>query len=234
MDIAALRKRDADLYARLPAFMLKGEHLVLANAMFHPGRIMNELNAMNFIIDHESEPFCLKTICDIYAALTEGTEFEGKSFKKRNVFVSDKNRKYLFVTAAAEDTPAEMERICKEFRHLDNPGDENLDDMLRFILMLMLIHPFEDGNGRFASVVLQFLMQKAHFRCAPFIPVDYLRYGYQMNLFAKHIVYASGAFYGHRPVRFDRFVPYMWDVIDNAYGFLEKAVKRCEISASRN
>lgn len=39
---------------------------------------------------------------------------------------------------------------------------------------------------------------------------------------------------GHRPVRFDRFVPYMWDVIDNAYGFLEKAVKRCEISASRN
>ena len=98
----------------------------------------------------------------------------------------------------------------------------------------MLIHPFEDGNGRFASVVLQFLMQKAHFRCAPFLPVDYLRYGYQMNLFAKHIVYASGAFYGHRPVRSDRFVPYMWDVIDNAYGFLEKAVKRCEISASRN
>lgn len=71
MDIAALRKRDADLYARLPAFMLKGEHLVLANAMFHPGRLMNELNATNFIIDHESEPFCLKTICDIYAALTE-------------------------------------------------------------------------------------------------------------------------------------------------------------------
>ncbi|MBO4393225.1 MAG: Fic family protein, partial [Spirochaetales bacterium] len=155
MDIAALRKRDADLYARLPAFMLKGEHLVLANAMFHPGRLMNELNAMNFIIDHESEPFCLKTICDIYAALTEGTEFEGKSFKKRNVFVSDKNRKYLFVTAAAEDTPDEIERICKDFSHLDNPRDENLDDMLRFILMLMLIHPFEDGNGRFASVVLQ-------------------------------------------------------------------------------
>lgn len=233
MDIKALRERDEDLYARLPGFILRGEHFLLTSAMIHPGRLLNELNAVHYITEHGAEPFCLKTICDIYAALVEGTEFQGKSFKKRNVFVSDRNKKYIFVTASADETPLEMERICNAFRHLDNPKDEDLEDMFRFILMLMLIHPFEDGNGRFASVVLQFLMQKANFRCAPFLPIDYLRYGYQMAIFAKHIVYASGAFYGQRNVRFDRFIPYMWDIVDKAYGFLENAVRRYEISSYR-
>ena len=51
-------------------------------------------------MDHRSDPLCVKTVCDIYASLVKGTEFEGKSFKKKNVVVTDVDSDHMYVTAS--------------------------------------------------------------------------------------------------------------------------------------
>lgn len=229
MDLASLRAKDDDIYGRMPAFMRRGEHLLLSNAMFHHKSPLNELNALHHIMDHRSDPLCVKTVCEIYASLVKGTEFEGKSFKKKNVVVTDADSDHMYVTASVEETPYEMEKLCRDFRHLDDPCDDDLDDMIRVCLLAQLIHPFEDGNGRFSSVLLQFLLQKAHLRCAPLLPFDFMKYGSNMSVITKHIIYASGAFYGHRPIVYDKFIPFMKDLICKSYGYLDDTVKRYEM-----
>lgn len=230
MDLASLRRKDETIYKRLPPFMRRGEHLLLSNAMFHTQKPLNELNAVHYIIDHASDPFCPRTICDIYASLVKGTELEGKAFKRRNVVVSNKKSGHMYVTTTVEETPFEIEKLCRDYSHLNNPGDDDFEDIFRVFLLVQCIHPFEDGNGRFSSVLLQFLLQKADLRCAPLLPFDFMKYGPQMSLITTHIVYASGAYYGHKPMVFDKFIPFTSDLIVKSYGYLEDTLERYEMS----
>ena len=226
MDIAKLRQLDGKLYDRLPPSFLRGEHLLLPNAIFHTQHPLNEVNAVNHIISHASDPLTTETICGIYSALVKGTGFEGRGLKTGPVIIADGNSEHMYVTLPADETPAEMDRVCSEYAHLDHPSDDRADDMIRFMLILQCMHPFQDGNGRLTSLVLQFLMLKAGLRCAPLLPLDFFKYGKNMKTNTMHIVYASGVFYGQKPIVFDRYIPFMSSIIENSYDCLSSAVDR--------
>jgi len=74
--------------------------------------------------------------------------------------------------------------------------------------------------------VLQFLMLKAGLRCAPLLPMDFFKYGKNMKANTMHIVYASGIFYGQKPIVFDKYIPFMSSIIENSYDCLSSAVSR--------
>ncbi len=231
MDVLKLKQIDSELSQRLPESFSRGDHLLILNAMFHYKARLNEVNAVRYILDHENAPVTVQTMLDLYGALVKGTVYEGCGFKDRNIIVSDKRKEHLFITMPADQTPAEMERVCEKYSYLGNPTPEMLGDMITFMLTVQGIHPFRDGNGRFSSLLLQLLMFKAGFRCAPLVPVDIYKYGPNMGLHSKHVVYACGAFYGEHPIVADRYIEFMCRLLDKAYICLRDTIERYEFAS---
>jgi Fic family protein len=230
MDITKLREIDKNFYERLPPSFRNGEYLILPNAMFHYQSHLNELNAVRFIINHPDASLSVQTILDLYGALVKGTAYEGNGFKQKSVIISSEKNEHLYVTLPPEETPAEMEKVCREYEHLNRFTDNMADDMIRLVLIVQCIHPFADGNGRLSSLLLQFLMYKAGLKCAPILPLDFFKYGQNMYLHTMNIVYASGAFYGQHPIVFDRYIEFMSNMVYKSYRCLRDALERYELA----
>ena len=226
---AALRdylRLDERLYARLPAAYREGTHLALTSALQHTptlrsarhqiGRELNVLAAFRFVRDHGDLPLCPGTILSIYGAMLDsGAE---AAWKTTSVYFE--TREGFYVTLPAEETPEAMEELCAKYAFLNDPAPEQFDDIFKFALDFLCIHPFQDGNGRMSVLLMQFLLQKAGLRCALYLPLDLIQNGVYMHLTSHKIREASGVFYGMKPPEYERFVPYIKDLLAKSYQVL--------------
>lgn len=74
---------------------------------------------------------------------------------------------------SAEDTPKAMESLCTAYRHAINK--ELIPPLLAsggFVLDLLCIHPFRDGNGRVSRLATLLLLYQQGYRVGRYISIE--------------------------------------------------------------
>lgn len=219
----AFLARDRALFERLPEVFLAGAHLPVLYRLAHPKLPLREMEAFRMVRDHPELPLSTETVLRLYRAMTAGTALAGAGFKIGDCIIESAD--YLYIPTPAARTEAAMEALCEKYGFLNDGRPENLDDIFRFLLELICIHPMEDGNGRLSVFLVQLLLRKAGFWCAPFLPYDCLQNGMYRGVYQKHIVRASGMFCGQKELEYGPFVLFVKDLLADAYGLLRAAAE---------
>ena len=227
---------DERLDALLPEAYREGTHLALTSALQHAptlrskrhqiSRSLNLLTGFRFVRDRGDLPLCPETILSIYGALDASDE---AAWRTDSVYFE--TREGFYVTLPAEETPAAMEALCAKYACLNDPAPEKFDDIFKFALDFICIHPFPDGNGRMSVLLTQFLLQKAGLRCALYLPLDLIQNGVYMHLTSHRIREASGVFYGMKPPDYACFVPYMKELLAKSYQVMLDAAEQIGAAA---
>src|ERR1022692_2850283 len=107
----------------------------------------------------------------LHALSQGGSSGDAGEWKKRDNEIVEilpgGERSLRFVPVSAKKTPAAMEMLCRRYRAV---GDEErvppLLMVATFVLDLLCIHPFRDGNGRVSRLATSFLLQSQGFQVA--------------------------------------------------------------------
>lgn len=87
----------------------------------------------------------------------------------------DGTERIRFVPVPAWETPEAMERLCEAFNRAINEAEA--DPLLlipMFILDLLCIHPFNDGNGRMSRLLTLLLLYRADYFVGKYISLEKL------------------------------------------------------------
>lgn len=98
-----------------------------------------------------------QTVNGIYARLTQNIQV-GSIYRNAEICVTGSNHK--------APPPSEMHSQLEDFfSYLDNPWNLNIIEMAAWIhAEFFRIHPFTDGNGRTARMIMNYQLMKAGFR----------------------------------------------------------------------
>jgi hypothetical protein len=222
-----LKELDCTLASELPDAFFDGAHLSLMYAVGHHNVRLNEMDVFRLIRDDRSLELNVETILRLYDILTAGTEYEGRGFKSRQIYVE--SRDYFYITLTPDETPDAVRTLCARYDHLNHPKPEDLDDVFRFLLDFICIHPMEDANGRLSVFLVQILLRKAGLEMAPFLPFDMVLGKFQLKQYQLHILKASGCYYGQKPMEYDLFVDFAKGLVRESYEILRTACRTYQI-----
>lgn len=218
-----LIEQDRALASELPGAFFDGAHLSLMYAIGHNHTRLNEMDVFRLIRDHPELELNVETILRLYDVLTAGTKYDGLGFKSRQIYVEYED--YFYITLPPEETPDAVEALCARYSHLNNPAPEDVDDIFRFLLDFICIHPVEDANGRLSVLLVQVLLRKVGLEMAPFLPFDMVLGKLHLREYQLHILKASGCFYGQKPIEYDLFVDFAKELVMESYDILRLACK---------
>jgi septum formation protein len=160
MGIPEIRELDRILYPLLPGTALTGGWLPLVYAVGHQDDDMNEMAALSYLLEHPETELCPETILTLFELMTEGTAMAGQGFKAENNRVASKD--YFYIPVSAEKTPAAIDELCEKYGYLNHPQDDRTEDVFKFLLEFICIHPMKNGNGRLSALLVQ---QLARAKC---------------------------------------------------------------------
>jgi Fic family protein len=108
-----------------------------------------------------------------------GSSGDAGEWKKRDneiiEILPDGERSIRFVPVSAKKTPAAVEMLCRAYRVASD--EERVPPLLlvaTFVLDLLCIHPFRDGNGRVSRLATSLLLQSQGFQVARYISLERL------------------------------------------------------------
>jgi Fic family protein len=115
----------------------------------------------------------------LHALAQGGSSGDGGEWKRRDneiiEILPNGERNVRFVPVSARKTPATVEMLCRSYREAGD--DERVPSLLilaTFVLDLLCIHPFRDGNGRVSRLVSSLLLQSQGFMVARYISLERL------------------------------------------------------------
>jgi Fic family protein len=115
----------------------------------------------------------------LHALAQGGSSGDVGEWKKRDneivEFLPSGERSVRFTPLSAKETPAAMEMLCSAYRV--SRDEERVPALLivaTFILDLLCIHPFRDGNGRVSRLVTTLLLQSHGFQVGRYISLERL------------------------------------------------------------
>jgi Fic family protein len=115
----------------------------------------------------------------LHALAQGGSSGDAGEWKKRDndivEILPSGERKLRFVPVSAKKTPAAVEILCSRYRAASD--EERIPSLLivaTFVLDLLCIHPFRDGNGRVSRLATSLLLQSHGFQVARYISLERL------------------------------------------------------------
>jgi len=115
----------------------------------------------------------------LHALAQGGSSGDAGEWKKRDneiiEILPDGERSIRFVPVSAKKTPAAVEMLCRGYRVASDA--ERVPSLLvvaTFVLDLLCIHPFRDGNGRVSRLATSLLLQSQGFQVARYISLERL------------------------------------------------------------
>ena len=115
----------------------------------------------------------------LHALARGGSSGDAGEWKKRDSaiveIVPGCGRSHHFVPVSAKRTPAAMEVLCRGYRVASE--EERVPPLLivaTFVLDLLCIHPFHDGNGRVSRLASSLLLQSQGFHVARYVSLERL------------------------------------------------------------
>ena len=115
----------------------------------------------------------------LHALAQGGSSGDAGEWKKRDneiiEILPNGERSLRFVPVSAKKTPAMVEMLCRRYRLASD--EERVPPLLTvatFILDLLCIHPFRDGNGRVSRLSTSLLLQSQGFQVARYISLERL------------------------------------------------------------
>jgi Fic family protein len=113
----------------------------------------------------------------LHALAQGGSSGDAGEWKKRDneiiEILPNGERSIRFVAVSAKKTPSAMEMLCRRYRVAND--EERVPPLLvvaTFILDLLCIHPFRDGNGRVSRLTTSLLLQSQGFQVARYISLE--------------------------------------------------------------
>jgi len=178
----------------------------------------NEMGLLSFLLENKDIDINVNNIIKMFAVLSND---EKASFRKANSQIVTSETQF-YVPASKENIEKEMEQLCSDFKHLNHPKSDDFDDVFKFILRFICIHPFSNGNGRMSVFLLEFLLMKFGLKNALYLPFDALLNGVYINQTTKEIRKASGFFYQMKEYQYDSYIDYMKELLMKSYDLLLK------------
>ncbi len=119
----------------------------------------------------------LKQLHGILLAHSEKDAWHRGEYKQLDNHVearhADGRTEILFRTASPFDTPRLMEALVSETRAvLEDDRIHPLIAIARFIVEFLAIHPFQDGNGRFARALTSLLLLRSGYDYVPYASLE--------------------------------------------------------------
>ena len=222
--IHRLYEMDNELYDSLPEFFLEGMHLSAIYPLIHGERRLNEMKAIRWLEQNKDQVLSPGFFLELYKVLTDGTEALGKGFKEKQNNVQVAEDAY-YITASVESTPSEVDRLCRKYRYLSDGDPKDFEDVFKFVLEFICIHPMPDGNGRMSVLLTEYLLEKMGLKCALLLPFDALQSGPYDRKLSYTIRCCSGVFYGQKPYNYARYIELMLEMLVRSYEILKDAVK---------
>lgn len=128
----------------------------------------------------------------------------------------DGTERIRFVPVPAWETPEAMERLCEAFNRAINEAEA--DPLLlipMFILDLLCIHPFNDGNGRMSRLLTLLLLYRADYFVGKYISLEKLIYDSKETYYET--LQASSEGWHERENDYAPFAAYLLGIIAAAY-----------------
>lgn len=118
------------------------------------------------------------TILQLHRDLYKYTGYSyGGKFKNSQNYIEETNeqgeKKIRFTPLSPVETPIATQDLCKSYNELVN--NESCDLLVLipiFILDFVLIHPFNDGNGRMSRLLTLLLLYKANYLVGKYISIE--------------------------------------------------------------
>ena len=219
----------------LPPSYKEGAHLSLLFTLTHNESLRsevykgfkeaNEMRLFVYLRDHQDLEVNVPNIKKMFAVMIEA---EAGGFRDKNLQILTGEK--FYVPTSPEKIEAEMERLCEEFKHLNHPSPEDFDDVFKFILQFICIHPFHNGNGRLSAFLTEVLLTKFGLESALYLPFDALLNGIYIHKTTFEIRKASGFFYGMKEYDYDSYINYMKELLMKSYSLLLQTAKNAKLN----
>ena len=134
--------------------------------------------ALDWIFSRQRRvPLTPAVIQRLHALAQGGFSGDAGAWKQRDneiiEILPNGEKKVRFVPTPAKDTPKAVAALCLSYREI---GDEQrLPPLLvvaTFVLDLLCIHPFRDGNGRVSRLTATLLLQSSGFQVARYVSLE--------------------------------------------------------------
>ena len=223
---------DRRLLPLLGDYEKSGDHLRLLSVMTHSATTTgpkhqivyraSQKQAFLFLQNHKDDPFDVTFILGLHKALTNG---QGGTWKSRNTYF-ERDDGSFYITTSAEKTPEVMRELCAKYAFLNTPKAADFDEIFKFVLHFICIHPFLDGNGRMSALLMETLLYKVGLCAAIYLPIDPLMNGLYEKRTCLEIRKASGSFYGMKELSFDSYLPYVKEIVHKSYLYLIESLEQ--------
>ncbi len=168
-----------------------------------------------------------RTMMELHELVYSYTPIRGGSWKTSENYIieRDGNRTRIrFEPVKAKDTPGAMDDLIREYSIATSMGYDPLLTVPLFVLDLLCIHPFMDGNGRVARLVTLLMLYKADHYIGRYISlervIEQTKDGYYRSLMLSSQRWHERA---HDPLP---WLSYFWMVLIRAYRELEDRASR--------
>ncbi|MBN1540305.1 MAG: Fic family protein [Candidatus Thermoplasmatota archaeon] len=115
------------------------------------------------------------SIRELHEIVYSYTPVKGGAWKTSENYIIERvgDRTHIrFRPVKAKDTPEAMENLIREFEIVSSMGYDPLLTVPLFMLDLLCIHPFSDGNGRVARLVTLLLLYREGYHVGRYISLE--------------------------------------------------------------
>jgi Fic family protein len=188
-------------------------------------------NALKWVHDHHPRTVTPELVCSLHRLAQAGMISDAGVYKARNdeiIEISPSGERHVrFIPTPPEETPRAMEQLCLGYR--DVLTRKQLPPLLAeaaLVFDLLCIHPFRDGNGRVARLLMLLTLRNQGFHVGAYVSLERL---IEQRKDAYYEALASSSIGWHEAQHdLQPWFGYMLSIVREAYAEMAKRVEHVD------